>query len=48
MMAAMHGRHDNQSRQEHPLRYTESHHEEAYDPYKTVRMIRHVMRKNFL
>jgi hypothetical protein len=46
MMAAMHGHHhDDQSRQEHPLSYKESHNEEAYDPYKTVRMIRHVMRR---
>jgi hypothetical protein len=51
-MAVMHGHHDDQSRQEHPLSYKESykesHNEEAYHPYKTVRMIRHVMRRNFL
>jgi hypothetical protein len=48
MIAAMHAHHDNQSRQEHPFSYKESHNEEEYDPYKTVRMIRHVMRRNFL
>jgi hypothetical protein len=43
-MAAMHGRHYDHSRKEHPLSYKESHNEEAYHPYKTVRMI-HAMRR---